>query len=375
MEITSNVKKEPDRKHYIDNLRWFCILLLIPFHASMAWNTWGEGNYIWFNENRLMSTFLVFISPWYMPLLFVIAGMSTKYALQKRSVGEFVKNRAQKLFIPMLAGIVTIVAAMAYYADRFNCGYSGGFISHYKVFFTRLTDLTGYDGGFSPGHLWFLLYLFVISMIAVGIIVLQKKLMSRLSFKNINIIAVMALGIIPVITSDILSFGGKSLGSYMFLYLSGYYVFAEDTVQEKITAHRYFCAAVATIAAIVNVVLFIWTDNSNEIINSAAMYIASWFGILIALGFGRIYFNQSNKVTKYLASRSFLFYIFHFLWLVLLQFYISPYKSNTVILYIIPMLGAYAMTFITCELVMRIPIINFLYGAAKRHKVLEHTEK
>lgn len=34
------------RKHYIDNLRWITILLLIPYHAAMAWNVWGEPNYI-----------------------------------------------------------------------------------------------------------------------------------------------------------------------------------------------------------------------------------------------------------------------------------------------------------------------------------------
>lgn len=363
------------RKYYIDNLRWLCVLLLIPFHAAMAWNSWGEKNYIWFNGNRLLSTLAALISPWYMPLLFVIAGMSAKYALQKRNLREFLINRVKKLFIPQIFGIVTVVAAMACYADRFNCGYDGSFVVHYGVFFTRFTDLTGYDGGFSPGHLWFLLYLFVISLIGVGIIALQKKFLQNLTFENINIIAIIALGIVPMLTCDILNFGGKSVISYMLLYLSGYYVFAEDKVQEKITVHRYFCSAVMIIADIVNVVLFIWTEHSNGIINDVAMYTASWFGILTALGFGRILFNQSNKITKYLASRSFLFYIFHFLWLVLFQFYISQYTSNTVILYIIPMLGAYAMTFLTCELIVRIPIINFLYGVRRRQQKVSPTEK
>lgn len=34
-----------NRKYYIDNLRWASILLLVPFHSAMAWNSWGEGNY------------------------------------------------------------------------------------------------------------------------------------------------------------------------------------------------------------------------------------------------------------------------------------------------------------------------------------------
>lgn len=138
---------KPERKYYIDNLRWLCILLLIPFHAAMAWNCWGEGNYIWFNENRGLSTFITLISPWYMPLLFVLAGMSARYSLNKRTVKAFVRERIKKLLFPFLIGAATIAAAMAYYADKFHNGYREGFFNHYAVFFTKFTDLTGYDGG------------------------------------------------------------------------------------------------------------------------------------------------------------------------------------------------------------------------------------
>lgn len=30
-----------ERKNFIDNLRWMCILLLIPYHAAIAYNFWG----------------------------------------------------------------------------------------------------------------------------------------------------------------------------------------------------------------------------------------------------------------------------------------------------------------------------------------------
>ena len=42
------------RKHYIDNLRWIILLMLIPYHTAMAWNTWGEPNYVFFEGNRLI---------------------------------------------------------------------------------------------------------------------------------------------------------------------------------------------------------------------------------------------------------------------------------------------------------------------------------
>ena len=62
------------RKHYIDNLRWIILLILIPYHTSQAWNTWGEPNYISIEGNRLISSIIVFFSHYFMPLLFVLAG-------------------------------------------------------------------------------------------------------------------------------------------------------------------------------------------------------------------------------------------------------------------------------------------------------------
>lgn len=161
-----------ERKHYIDNLRWFWILLLIPFHAAMAFNCW-EGNYIWINANRVLSSIVIFISPWFMPLLFVIAGMSARYALTRRSNKQFVIERFKKLLIPLISGTFTVVAFMTFMADKFHNNYNGGFVAHYKVFLTNISDMTGYEGYFTPGHLWFLLYLFIISMITIAIIAIQ----------------------------------------------------------------------------------------------------------------------------------------------------------------------------------------------------------
>ena len=100
------------RRHDIDNLRTFCILLLVPYHAAMAFNCWGEANYVWFNESRVLSAFVTFVSPWYMAALFLAAGLSARFSLQKRGMTGYVKERVKKLLIPLIAGIFTVVAAL-----------------------------------------------------------------------------------------------------------------------------------------------------------------------------------------------------------------------------------------------------------------------
>ena len=134
------------RKHYIDNLRWLTILILIPYHTAMAWNVWGEPNYIFFEGNKIISSIIVFFSPHFMPLLFVLAGISAKFALQKRTNKEFLAERTKKLLIPCFFGTIALMPIMTFLADCFNFSYSGGFLEHYGVFFTKYTDFIRAEG-------------------------------------------------------------------------------------------------------------------------------------------------------------------------------------------------------------------------------------
>ncbi len=77
------------RKHYIDNLKWMLILVLIPYHVGMSFNSWDEPNYIMLDSDKLISSFLVFFSPWFMPLLFLLAGTNTSYSIQKRGTTTY----------------------------------------------------------------------------------------------------------------------------------------------------------------------------------------------------------------------------------------------------------------------------------------------
>ena len=122
---------------------------------------------------------------------------------------------------------------MTYIADKFNYSYQGNLFQHYAVFFTHFTDLTGADGVFSVGQFWFILYLFLISLIAVGIILLQRKIMHR---KDIDIphVLIFLWGLPLPLFSGVLSIGRKSLVEYAYIFLVGYYIFSNDDVINKV---------------------------------------------------------------------------------------------------------------------------------------------
>ena len=332
------------RKHYIDNLRWLILLVLIPYHAAQAWNTWGEPNYIFFEGNRVISSIIVFFSPYFMPLLFVLAGIGTKYALQKRTKKEYLIDRVKRLFVPLLFGTIAFMPVMTYLADKFHGSYHGGFAEHYAVFFTKLTDWTGADGGFSLGQFWFLLYLMLISIAGVGIVSLIKKI-------EVPFWAVFLLGLPLPLLSGLLSVGGKSFMEYGYLFLLGYYVFADEKIIEKAEKNCLMLLGVGLAATISNVYFFLWAGTELAVANTIAKYVSEWIMVIALIGLAKRYFDFSNKVTVYMSRRSFSFYCWHFIWVVVFQYILYGAIGNrTVALFAGTVILSYLVTFACCEI-------------------------
>lgn len=86
------------RRHYIDNIRTLGILLLFPFHTSRIFNSF-ETFYVVGNPRVICDNFIRITSEWFMPLLFVISGISTSFAMQKCSTKQFIKERFFRLLI------------------------------------------------------------------------------------------------------------------------------------------------------------------------------------------------------------------------------------------------------------------------------------
>lgn len=297
-----------------------------------------------------------------MPLLFVLAGISTKYALQKRTVKEYLAERVKRLLFPFLFGTIVFMPIMSYVADKFNYSYNGGFFQHYVVFYTKFTDLTGADGGLSVGQFWFLLYLFVISIVSVGVVLFINKFVCTLE-KSIPFWSVFILGLPLPLFSELLSVGGKSLVECTYLFLVGYYVFSDIRTIEKAEKNCLWILAVGISATILNVYLFIWADTKYSLLNTVTKYISEWIMVIALIGLAKRFLDFKGKVSNYMNKRSFLFYSYHFIWVVLFQYLLYAICGNqTLIIFISTILLSYFATFICCAISIRIPLLCLAMG-------------
>lgn len=147
------------RRYDLDWLRVIVFGLLIFYHVGMFFVPWG-----WHVKNNVIYDWLrwpmLFLNQWRLPILFVISGMGTYYALGKRSMGTFMWERFLRLGIPLAAGMILIVPPQVYFERLADGAFSGSYLKFYT---TAAFDGVYPEGNVSWHHLWFLPYLLVFS--------------------------------------------------------------------------------------------------------------------------------------------------------------------------------------------------------------------
>ncbi len=346
------VKLAENRNHYIDNLRSISILLLFPVHTFMIWNNFGSGFYIWLEENKIYSTLIVLINPWFMPLLFLLAGISARLSLEKRTTKEFIKQRINKLLIPFITGMVFLVPIQTFYARKFFYNYNGRFIENWQYFFTHFTDLSGYDGAFTPGHLWFILYLFIISIVSLIIFRYFPYRKAGLITGRLNIFCIIILFIPIWIMYYIGNFGGFSIGKNLALYLAGYYIISNKNVMEKVEKNIKWITLLCITSTLISVVLYYKYLYYGDIwVN----YIG-WITILVVLVYGKRFLNKKTKLMEFARRASYPVYILHQSILVALAYYIASIFNNIMVQAVVICIGSLVLTVVVYCIISKIPV-------------------
>lgn len=347
-----------ERSYYLDHLRVMSIILLFPVHTFMIWNDYGQKFYVWGGANRLLSSLIILVNPWFMPILFVIAGMCAKYSLEKRTVKEFIHERVQKLLIPFISGLVLLVPFQTLFARKYFDGYDGTVLGNISYFFTHFTDLTGYDGGFTPGQLWFILFLFIISLVCL----LITKLIPYNKIQDwnckTNICMIIAMFILVWGGYYIGNFGGFSLGKNLVLYLLGYYVLSNREVLNKLEKYRDLLMGMFLAGLFTLVILYYnYSYYGDCLVNFVA-----WVGSCALIAMARKYFNKNSKISGYLNKASFPIYILHQSILVIVGYYVLLYVDGLFIQVVIIMVGSFVITLCVYEIIKRIPYLRTLIG-------------
>lgn len=359
------------RLYFLDNLRWIVIFLLFPYHTLLIYNNMGIDYIIMVTGNSLASAFILTFSNWFMQLLFVIAGISTFFALKKRNKTEYLKERVSKLLIPTIAGIIFVLPVWVYFGFLYN-GFNLSFLSFWWDFLINWPRFVVDPYGSGIGPLWFLIYLFIISLVALPIILKYRGSSFRIPLEKISIRHLL-LFIIPLAIGSyfVNIFVDKSLVQFFLLFLLGYFLLSDEGIQKKLEKRRWPLFVSFIILNLILISLFLYTltvpatqqSSGSDVVTVFLVNTLIMLAVLSIMGMGKHYLEFNTPTTQYLSTASFPIYIFHIAWINIAAYYIIDYIPGGIGVQIVLIMAiSIVMTLATYEVVRRIKIIRSFFG-------------
>lgn len=151
------------RRPELDYLRIAAVLLVFTAHVAQIFSPFDSWHIDSTERSHVLGLFTVLMGPWLMPLFMLVAGASSWYALQRQSVAGFFRARVIRLLVPLVAGTFLVIPPQMYYRSLARGTFEGSYLAFYPRFFDGVYP----EGNFSYGHLWFLVYLFLLMTAAL----------------------------------------------------------------------------------------------------------------------------------------------------------------------------------------------------------------
>ncbi|GAA5032967.1 membrane protein [Marivirga lumbricoides] len=371
------------RRYDLDWLRVIVFGLLIFYHVGMFFVPWG-----WHIKNNVLYEDLTwpmrFLNQWRLPILFVISGMGSFYALNKRNGFQFMGERIKRLLIPLIFGMAVIVPVQVY-AERV---YKGEFQGGYFDFWPQLAFIGVYpEGNISWHHLWFLPYLLVFSLILTPIFVYLKRNPEAAFIKFTNRIIAKPLGLylflLPLYlieslvepffpsTHDLLN-DWFNFSNFITLFFFGFLLMTvKDTfwkvVQQRRRAYLY-CGLIGFTLMIG--LRIIWEDSVLiHFIEAGFMVFNFWSWILAIFGYAATYLNKPGKRLSYCNEAVYPFYILHQSVTIAIGLYLYDLNWGFWAKASILVIGTFGGCWILYELVIRrVRVFRLLFGLKSEKK-------
>lgn len=358
-----------ERRYDLDWLRVLGVFMLVPFHVALIFVL--EPHAIMYIKDMVNSRVLDraagFVYLWHMPLLFIISGSATYYALGFRSAGTYIRERILRLLVPFLFGVLTYIPLTTYIRRN-------GIVSlrdHYLGFFNfDFNHLDGYSGTFTPAHLWFILFLFVFSLVALPLfLVLRtekgKGVIQTLGKLNQAPVSLIVWGIPLALVSASNLLGDKNPLYYFLIFFYGYLLASDIRLQKSIDGLTWFALAYGIFEAVFRLAVPQWryAEWTWQWTMLGLMFeMGRWMLTLAVLGLGYKFLNRTNKVLRYASEAAMPFYLLHMTFSVLTGYFVIQLDAPVAAKYPLIVLTATALTLLAYELVRRWNVTRWLFG-------------
>lgn len=373
-----------ERRYELDWLRVMVVLLLIYYHSARVFD---NGDFYVKNStlNKGIDIVVGFGDIWAMPLLFFIAGAAVFFALRKRTGRKFLAERAKRLLVPLVFGVIVIVSLQIFVVYVQKPGNPVSYLAFwkYQLSVAPMTQIVAgtVDGalitGFTweLGHLWFIAYLFVFCIIALPLFLSIRS--GRLKgasdrcarFCSRRRWGIFLLALPLMICYSLIPLLNEFLARLLLVvpFIYGFLVYSNPDFGEAIDRN---CGRALLAAAVTTTVLgVLFAIGDTELSGAAAIPwmlwvgLEAWLWLMAIIGLGRRYLNFANRALAYAGEGSYPFYILHQTVIVVLALGIIDISTSIALKYLLLTTASLLLTVAIYDLlVRRWRATRFLFG-------------
>ena len=371
-----NVNKQYSRYYFIDNLRWMTVVLVLIYHVFYNFNAQGVfGGIGGFAENQWQDVICTVLYPWFMTLMFILAGASSRYALMHRTVKEFRRERTRKLLVPCTLGLLVFGWVLGW----MNITAGGGWAHMPSDMPFVVKYLIAVVSGTGP--LWFIQDLYVFSLLLLVVrrvldVDRVEKWLSRLSRKGMYLVLFaffLLLGLLAQTQIDNVGTFSGLLNLYRPIYyfgvfLVGYYIFSSERVHDFLARETIEFGILATLWGIFFCVSYYGEDYSSPtVLQGFVCNIYCWSMILALFGLFKRRYNCTTPFSQYMTRSSYGLYIVHMTVCTASCLWLKSTALPIWSIYVLALIATFAGSVVLWEVLRRIPFVRWcVFGIRKR---------
>jgi len=389
--MNAQIKSTNERKHYIDWLRVLAFGLLFLFHSwrpfdQFPWHIKNE------EQNYIFDLLTMFTHGWRMFLIFLVSGAGTWFALKSRKKA-FVMDRIKRLIVPFLFGIVLIIPPQRFYEWITYRDFTG-------TYFDFLLAYPSQQLGASMGsslllwfghlgtHLWFLPFLFVMTMFVLPLFTkiqkgrLEFSWLKRIMQSNYGVfILVLPMILVRVILKPVYSeyTDWADFLIYMFPFIYGFLFMSDPEFINIIKKKTYIFLVVGAISSIyfiyaafqgpLNIQEYMHPSYSLKHIElSVVSMLIAYSWILFFLGFFAKHMNFKHSILVPANISILPIYVLHQTLIIVIGYYVVNTELDIALKFAIIACTAIPVSILLYKMIQTNTILRFLFGLKRKTK-------
>jgi peptidoglycan/LPS O-acetylase OafA/YrhL len=380
---------KPERLYFLDWLRVLAVLGVFFFHTFHPFDYLGDWNVLNTDRSLVLTYLMAFFAGWGMPLLFVLAGAASWFALRSRTGRHFLRERTLRLLLPLFVGFLLLIPPSVYVAALTHRLFAGSFFQFLPLFFSHIPISWHAPWiGVYANHLWFLEFLWLMTLIALPLFIFLRGTGGSRAVDTLAAWCARPGGIFLFIVPLALIrmtlqaafpwlYDWADFAFFLACFVFGFLLVSRPSFAEAMCRHQWIALVLGLLAffSIGATVLagpgMAWEFSPSYTVGSLLYQLVysinTWAWLVFILSSGIRWLNRSSAVLRSANEAVLPFYVLHQPVIVVIAFYVVQWHMAILPKWLILCTLSLAMTLVLYELLIRrVNALRWLFGMKPR---------